>query len=370
MCIAAVIVLAACRSSQHLDHIPAPPGPSPPLPRPNPAPVRDDSAPVPPPKRPMVQRPTAPFVTVTSSTASASSSNSQQSTDQLVAVPVVRSRAGLSDLNRTLTLQESANPSPPITVPATSGQQAPPSSERLSQGTSDQTDTVSTTHDGRTSTAQPTRRVSNPHVSTNQATLSNASTPEPADEPTTPAINPEQSSTAQIRSSDISASQQPTNREPPIDDRQAFTAQLLRFVAALNHLQVEQPIIGPGVGDGHTSAAQTVIPDTITFLGPDNEPIGAAIEESSDTQSPASAITTSEPPEFFCSIHQELHPRNVLVRIRGCDHEYCRDGLKDHIRSKLSASRVPSCPLCMAMPRTDGSPPNSLFHFSLHLTTI
>jgi hypothetical protein len=82
------------------------------------------------------------------------------------------------------------------------------------------------------------------------------------------------------------------------------------------------------------------------------------------------STVTSEPPGFFCSIHQERHPINVLVRVKGCDHGFCRDGLKEYICSKLADDQLPLCPMCMIMPSTEERPPNCLFRFPLHPTTI
>ena len=73
------------------------------------------------------------------------------------------------------------------------------------------------------------------------------------------------------------------------------------------------------------------------------------------------SVTVSQPPTFFCSIHQESHPETVEVRIEPCAHPFCRDGLKEYIRSKLQDRQVPGlCPMCMAGDATaEGGQPQS-----------
>jgi hypothetical protein len=66
----------------------------------------------------------------------------------------------------------------------------------------------------------------------------------------------------------------------------------------------------------------------------------------------ATTMPVSKPPVFFCSIHQELHPVDVVIRIKGCAHAFCRDGLKEYIGSKLKDRQVPGlCPKCIPVAR-------------------
>jgi hypothetical protein len=128
----------------------------------------------------------------------------------------------------------------------------------------------------------------------------------------------------------------------------------------------------PTVGGGQETAPQAGLPNTNTTTqesaNQSQQPITASDQVPAVRSSDTPTLPTNKPPEFFCSIDQELHTGDVLVRIEGCDHEFCRDSLKDYIRSKLDdhPPEVPLCPMCIAEKR----PPNSLFHVSLHLTTI
>ena len=72
----------------------------------------------------------------------------------------------------------------------------------------------------------------------------------------------------------------------------------------------------------------------------------------SDAVPAATTMAVRKPSVFFCRIHQESHPVGVAVRIKGCAHRFCRDGLKEYIGSKLKDKQVPgSCPTCITVAR-------------------
>lgn len=56
-----------------------------------------------------------------------------------------------------------------------------------------------------------------------------------------------------------------------------------------------------------------------------------------------------EPDPFECLICFDKYPQDSVARAGGCEHQFCRDCLRDHARTKISERRFPiSCPSCVA----------------------
>lgn len=68
---------------------------------------------------------------------------------------------------------------------------------------------------------------------------------------------------------------------------------------------------------------------------------------------------------FECVLCMDDHPDDDLARIEKCGHKFCRDGLREYIRTRIKASRYPiMCPVCTASDCIDASEAGGLFYFT------
>ena len=65
---------------------------------------------------------------------------------------------------------------------------------------------------------------------------------------------------------------------------------------------------------------------------------------------------------FECVLCMDEHPDDCLAEIEKCGHNFCRDGLRQYIRSKIESSRYPiMCPVCSAKETMEASEAGGLF---------
>ncbi|KAI0347119.1 hypothetical protein BDW22DRAFT_1367462 [Trametopsis cervina] len=71
-------------------------------------------------------------------------------------------------------------------------------------------------------------------------------------------------------------------------------------------------------------------------------------------------LKSHEPKLFRCGVCFEDHPEDYVASVEPCGHRFCRECMRDYVRSKVDEHRYPiPCPLCQTDPATSNTTPSS-----------